>query len=212
MITDSIKNAHQSQRLHYIRINQNDDHFRSFLTDLLQDPEVQALTTTMLLRPMGKNELDYLMGEYSSALLGVAICLLPSEISPDALRPEENKPLIIGELVLGEGGIPSSIAHNRNASIGIAISSAYQGKGYGREALNWAVDWAFRHGNMHSVSISTASFNTRAAKLYRDLGFVEEGRRRQVIWFDRTWHDDLLFSMTEEEWEGMRKASSSKST
>lgn len=204
MITDSIKTAYQSPRLQYIRINRQDEQFKAFLTNLFQDPQVHALTSTMLLRPTGDNEVDYLMDQYANALLGVAICLLPSKTPDDSQMQETTKPTIIGEMVLGEGGIPSSIAHNRNASIGIAISSQYQGKGYGREALTWGLDWAFRHGNLHSVSISTASFNTRAAKLYRDIGFVEEGRRRQVIWFDRAWYDELLFSMTEEEWERVR--------
>jgi RimJ/RimL family protein N-acetyltransferase len=208
MLTDALKTAYRSERLHYMRINQGDGRVRTLLLELFQDARVHALTTTMLLRPMGQRELDYLMGEYSNALLGVAICLLPSEVERTSQQADGNDkpimPIMIGELVIGEGGMPGAIAHNRNASIGMAISSRYQGKGYGREALDWAADWAFRHGNLHSVSISTAAFNTRAAKLYRDAGFVEEGRRRQVIWLDRAWHDELLFSMTEEEWEAVR--------
>jgi len=208
MITDKVSNAYQSARLRYVRITEHDNAMRSFLRKLFDDPRVHAQTSTMLLRPTGKGELDYLMGEYSSALLGVAIWLLPSEVhnkgDKDAGAGPETKGVTIGELIVGEGGIPASIAHNRNASIGLAISPEYQGKGYGREAINWALDWAFRHGGMHTMSISTASFNTRAAQLYRDIGFVAEGRRRQVVWFDREWHDDLLFSMTEEEWEAVR--------
>ena len=196
MLSSAVKEAYQSSRLRYIRINEQDEDARSFICTLFSDPEVHALTASMLLRPVGKSELDYLMREFSSALLGVLVCLIPDG---------DKKPRIIGELIIGEGGIPSSIAHNRTASIGLAISAEYQGKGYGREALDWAVDWAFRHGNLHTLGISTVAFNTRAAKMYQDMGFVAEGRRRQVVRFDRAWHDELLFSMTEDEWEASRR-------
>lgn len=208
MITDAVKNAYQSKRLRYIRIKEHDPKVRDFVSDLLSDPEVFAQTSTMMLRPIGKSELDYLMSVYSNALLGVIICLLPPE--PPAAKGGKDsaettsEDVMIGNIIVGEGGIPGSIAHNRNTSVGLALSSAYQGKGYGREALNWAMDWAFRHAAMHTVSISTSSFNTRAAKLYRDMGFIDEGRRREVVWFDRQWHDELLFSLTEEEWDAAR--------
>ncbi|KAK2609137.1 hypothetical protein QQS21_002364 [Conoideocrella luteorostrata] len=208
MLTEAVRNAYQSQRLCYMRINKQDDRVKSFLKDLFGDPEIHALANTMLMRPIGSDELDFLMGEFSSALLGVVICLLPSEVPDEAreayMKNDGNQAIIIGELTVGEGGVPGAIAHHRNASIGIALSSAYQGKGYGREAINWALDWAFRHANMHTIGISTASFNQRAMRLYEDMGFVREGRRREAVWFDRAWHDDVLFSMTQAEWEAIR--------
>lgn len=208
MISTRVKNVYQSHRLRYMRIVEDNQAHRKFIGELFSDPEIQALTSSMLLRPAGKDELNYLMGEFSRATLGMIICLLPSETSPSGDKTtggaNEEQPVMIGEIILGEGGIPSSIAHNRAANIGLSIAAAYQGKGYGREAINWMLDWAFRHGAMHSVALSTVSYNTRAMNLYEDLGFVHEGRRRQVIWFDRTWHDDVMFSMTEEEWEALR--------
>lgn len=96
------------------------------------------------------------------------------------------------------------MAQHRNIGLGLSLLKEYQGQGYGPEALNWALDWCFRHAGMHTVSIATASFNTRAAALYEKMGFVMEGRKRQVIWYDREWYDSILFSMTEHEWEVLR--------
>lgn len=39
-------------------------------------------------------------------------------------------------------------------------------KGYGGEALDWAIDLSFRHTNLDRIGIWAVEFNTRAATLY----------------------------------------------
>lgn len=94
--------------------------------------------------------------------------------------------------------------HHRNAEIGITILKEHQGKGYGREAINWMLDWGFKHAGLHTIGITTASYNPRAVHLYESMGFVVEGRRRQTIWQNRGWHDLIELGMTEKEWEALR--------
>ncbi len=77
-------------------------------------------------------------------------------------------------------------------------------KGYGSEAINWAVDWAFNYANVHKVEIGTASYNERAAHLYERLGFKFEGRKREVIFMNRRWYDLVEFGMLEHEWAELR--------
>lgn len=101
--------------------------------------------------------------------------------------------------------VAPDLRHHRNADVGMALADAHQGKGYGREALNWIIDWGFRHANLHRVNISTISYNERAISLYKKLGFKEEGRRREYVLFDRKWYDLVDLGMLEQEWEEMRK-------
>jgi RimJ/RimL family protein N-acetyltransferase len=146
----------------------------------------------------------------SKALLGVAICLRPSEEEEKQQEPssEKKKPTIIGTMCLGWGGISPRTAHHRSAHMGIVLAKPYQNKGYGREAINWMLDWAFKHAGLHTVCMIAASFNQRGIHLYQDIGFRLEGRRKEVCYFNRGWYDELDFGMTEHEWEKLRGLSS----
>ncbi|KAK2616554.1 hypothetical protein QQS21_000597 [Conoideocrella luteorostrata] len=222
-IVSTAKTAFQSERLAYIKIDETNEDIKSFLPDVEDDPIVQALSSPAMLKPKGKKDIDWYAEQLAKSHLAVAICLRrdltssngPSEENEKTNSPtietsvqdkgtELAKPTIIGTVCLSWGGIDPSMLHHRNASVGITLGNAFQNKGYGREAINWIIDWGFRHAGLHTISIVTYSYNDRAAHLYRELGFQLEGRRRQVAWFDRKWYDELWFGITESEWEAMR--------
>lgn len=162
-----------------------------------QDPVITALGSSAALQPVGTADLDNGIAAITSSLLSVAISLLPSEAGPDT------DPVIIGNMTLGR--VSPRTAHHRNTSIGIKLLREHQGKGYGGEALDWMLDWAFRHAGMHTVSLTAVDFNQSAIGLYRKLGFRVEGRRKEVVYFDGGWHDEIDFGMTEREWEVLRE-------
>jgi RimJ/RimL family protein N-acetyltransferase len=54
------------------------------------------------------------------------------------------------------------------------------------------------------VEISASSFNERAIYLYQKLGFNLEGRKREVIYVNRKYHDLVQFGMLESEWKESR--------
>lgn len=221
-MTEGIPNAFRSARLEYIRADENDEHFMAFVPQIEQDPLIHVLASPVMLRPKTKKDMESYAQSVSRSLLGVAICLLPEEekrrqeetgkpdtkVEPAGEKKEEKegekKPTIVGAITIGWGGHSSSTAFNRTSSIGISLAKPYQNKGYGREAINWMLDWAFTHAGLHTVSIAAASFNPRAMHLYEDIGFKLEGRRREVIWFNRGWHDEVEFGITEKEWEALR--------
>lgn len=84
--------------------------------------------------------------------------------------------------------------------IGISVAPPYQGQGYGSEAILWALDFAFRHANMHRVGIGAHAWNEGAWKLYERLGFVHEGRRRDAVWYDGAYRDTIDMGMLKTEW------------
>ncbi|TQV94786.1 GNAT family acetyltransferase [Cordyceps javanica] len=226
----ALDNAFESKRLRYIAVEDESDDYKGVLADMINEASLQALSSEMIIRPQGKTDVQFLATMYRKALLGVAICLGPSEEQEEEEEPADSAPppssdrqeqktekkkkkptTIIGTLCIGWGGIPDSLRHNRNAYIGITLARPYRGRGYGREALDWGVDWAFRHGNLHTLSLTTVSFNEVGQRLYESAGFAFVGRRREVAWADRQWHDELIYSMTETEWEALRGLRKEKS-
>jgi len=58
----------------------------------------------------------------------------------------------------------------RIAMIGLGIPDAkLRGKGYGREVLNWALEYAFMHLGLHRVELGVFSFNKSAYGLYKSV-------------------------------------------
>jgi RimJ/RimL family protein N-acetyltransferase len=110
----------------------------------------------------------------------------------------------IGEIHLSGG--PKKTAHHRATELGIDILPAYQGKGYGAEAISWALDYAFRRAGLHRVRVRALEWNEGAMKLYERLGFKLEGREREGMWHEGRWWDVVEYSMLEGEWWEMERA------
>ncbi|CAO2650060.1 Nn.00g013520.m01.CDS01 [Neocucurbitaria sp. VM-36] len=110
----------------------------------------------------------------------------------------------IGEIHLS--ALPPHQAHHRWTEIGIDILPAYQGRGYGGEAIEWALEYAFRRAGLHRVKIRAFEWNDRALRLYERVGFKEEGREREALWHLGRWWDGITMGMLEREWrERVRK-------
>ncbi|KND88930.1 ATPase get3 [Tolypocladium ophioglossoides CBS 100239] len=178
-VADDIVNAYSSSRLRYIRADASDPLFKAFIPQIEQDPVIQAFAASTMLQPKSARHFESYAESVASSLLGVAVCLLPQkeeerqrqeEVADlgklslrekNEVKKKEKEPTIIGVMCLGWGGISPAVAHHRTAPIGISLAKQYQNKGYGREAIKWMLDWAFKHAGLHSVSISSASFNPR---------------------------------------------------
>ena len=117
----------------------------------------------------------------SSVLLLIALC--------------ENDQ-VIGDIQIGDID-----TFNRNAFIRIAIDqSAYQGKGYGSEAIQLMLDYGFGILNLHRIELNVFAYNERAIHTYEKLGFVREGVQRQALYYDHAYHDSILMSILADEY------------
>jgi RimJ/RimL family protein N-acetyltransferase len=74
------------------------------------------------------------------------------------------------------------------------------GRGYGSEATELMLDHAFGTLGLHRVALAVFSFNERAIRSYRKVGFVVEGRSRQAIFRDGRFWDELHMSVLADEW------------
>ena len=77
---------------------------------------------------------------------------MPNNASTPTPGPEPPTP--IGMLTLGIPGSPDTYAHHhRRVVLGITLANAYCDRGYGTEALRWALAWAFGKAGLHRVSL-----------------------------------------------------------
>jgi RimJ/RimL family protein N-acetyltransferase len=82
---------------------------------------------------------------------------------------------------IGHANIRDLGSVHRTAEFGILIGEAdCRGKGYGTEATQLVLDYAFTALGVHNVWLDTLSFNAAAIGAYTRAGFREIGRRRQA--------------------------------
>ncbi len=85
--------------------------------------------------------------------------------------------------------------------VSIAIGDeANRGKGYGRDAMRLALNYAFGELNLHRVCLTVFSYNIGAMKLYESLGFTREGVYREHLRRDGRRYDMLLYGLLVHEW------------
>jgi RimJ/RimL family protein N-acetyltransferase len=87
------------------------------------------------------------------------------------------------------------------AEIGLWIAPAAQGEGYGGEAAERVVDYAFDELRMHKVSARVFAYNEASRRLFEDrLGFEREGIQRDEVVADGEFHDVYYYGVLESEW------------
>ena len=71
---------------------------------------------------------------------------------------------------------------NQIGEVGIMIGDKnYWDKGYGTEALVLLLDFSFEALNLHNISLWTYSFNERALKSFKNIGFKLIGKKREAL-------------------------------
>jgi RimJ/RimL family protein N-acetyltransferase len=92
--------------------------------------------------------------------------------------------------------------NNRVGSLAIGIGDTnYQNKGFGSEALELILRYAFHELNLHRVGLDVIGYNGRAIRAYEKAGFVEEGRLRSAIYRDGNYSDRIIMGILRSEWE-----------
>lgn len=92
--------------------------------------------------------------------------------------------------------------NNRVGSLAIGIGDTkYQNKGYGSEALQLILRYAFHELNLHRVGLDVIGYNSRAIRAYEKAGFIEEGRIRSAIYRDGHYSDRIMMGILKSEWE-----------
>jgi diamine N-acetyltransferase len=91
---------------------------------------------------------------------------------------------------------------NRRGDVGMMIGeSDARGMGYGTEAMQLLLDFAFTAIGLHSVMLLYFEFNHAARRCYEKAGFRETGRRRQSLWSGGRFWDEVFMDVLSSEFE-----------
>ncbi len=102
------------------------------------------------------------------------------EFIEDCLK-SNNKLCIIGEVngkIVGNlsfrSGVRPRIKHT--GELGISVLKEYWGVGIGKILMQYLIDWAKNSGIIRKINLRVREDNHKGIKLYKKLGFKEEGR------------------------------------
>jgi RimJ/RimL family protein N-acetyltransferase len=108
---------------------------------------------------------------------------------------------LIGEIVLNRIDFT-----NHSASLRIGLRTPYTNQGYGREAMQLLISYAFAQIRLHRIALTAFAFNPRAIHVAQQLGFQVEGRRREAIYQDGSYHDAVELAILEGEHRAWERA------
>jgi RimJ/RimL family protein N-acetyltransferase len=112
-----------------------------------------------------------------------------------------------GGVHIGNVNFHQVIAENRKARLGVAIGDkTYWSRGYGTDALVTLCRFGFEDMNLHRIDLLVDADNLRAQACYRKVGFVEEGRLRQVRSTRGRYVDQLVMGVLRREFDDLHGA------
>lgn len=90
---------------------------------------------------------------------------------------------------------------HRTAELQIRIGEVSErGKGYGTEATNQLLLFAFKDLNLHRVYLHVLGDNAAALRMYEKIGFKREGALRQAAYIDGKYLDVVVMGILREEY------------
>jgi RimJ/RimL family protein N-acetyltransferase len=96
---------------------------------------------------------------------------------------------------------------NGNGFLKLAIGeSDCRRKGWGSDALDLLLRYAFSELNLFRLTALVPEYNTCALGMVKKFGFVEEVRRRQALMRDGRCWDLIYFGLLNDEWRSRRVA------
>lgn len=88
---------------------------------------------------------------------------------------------------------------------GIFIKPEFQRKGYAKEALFMIMEFYFNQLRCRKFNVSVYSYNEPSNRLFEKIGLVVEGRRRNTVFTDGTFYDEILYGLTKDEFSELVK-------
>jgi RimJ/RimL family protein N-acetyltransferase len=117
----------------------------------------------------------------------------------EGIEQKENSTILVAEkdnknlvgFLMAVGGNAKRIKHS--AYIVMGILNEYRGKGIGTKLIEELERWAFNH-NIHRLELTVVTCNEAALSLYRKMGFVIEGTKKNSLCIDGKFVDEYDMS------------------
>ncbi len=155
--------------------------------------------------------------EETALLLNGRAYAVPLGAQEAWLRERAGKPLSFGGVFLaietkegehvGNIDISGASPEDRWGWLGVLVGeTSHRGRGFGSDAIRTLLRFAFDEMNLEVVRLQVWSFNERAIACYRRRGFVEEARLRSDIYAEGRWYDNVVMSVTRDEFHAEEQA------
>ena len=81
----------------------------------------------------------------------------------------------------------------KNGIVGYSIDKEYEGKGYMKEAVNLALEYAKNYLDLHRLEASILTDNVRSKGVLLSCGFEEVGLNKNYLYINGSWRDHITF-------------------
>jgi RimJ/RimL family protein N-acetyltransferase len=107
---------------------------------------------------------------------------------------------------IGTCGLHEINWKDRKATAGIAIGEKeFWNGGRGTEAASLLVEYAFCQLNLNRIGSSVYDFNERSLAMQKKIGFQIEGRRRQAVFKNNRYADEIILGLLKKKWKRVVK-------
>ena len=97
---------------------------------------------------------------------------------------------------IGFMGLSNISKSNKNADLFIMIGEdAYRGKGVGKIAMQWLLDYGFVKLKLHKINLGVIERNKPAVKLYKKMGFKIEGVMVDEVFYKNGYYTCLSMAL-----------------
>ena len=149
--------------------------------EFVNDPEIKKYLTPGIPFPLRKEDEEKWYEELNPLGDGTYVF---------AIEKIDNKEYI------GGCGINKVDWKNSIAEVGIFLGKPYWNKGYGTDALKTLINFIFNEMNINKVKLEVFSFNERAIRSYKKIGFKKEG-----IFRNGQYYDVIIMGLLRKEWK-----------
>jgi RimJ/RimL family protein N-acetyltransferase len=107
------------------------------------------------------------------------------------------------EKLLGCCGLTYIDWKNRNADLSLYIgyNNFYiDEEGYAKEASLLLFEYGFKELNLHKIWTEIYEYDDKKLKLYKEIGFKEDGRLRDNNYYNGQWWDSIMLSILKQEY------------
>lgn len=97
---------------------------------------------------------------------------------------------LVGHITLYGATVP-----DRAATLAIVIGPEFAGEGLGPDAVEVMLRYGFSEMGLNRIELTVWAFNDRAIRAYGRCGFVVEGRRREAVYHNGAFVDQVIMSV-----------------
>ncbi len=124
-----------------------------------------------------------------------------TRVYPDGMPTEMVFRIEKDNAIIGEVRLKNLRWFNRKAELSIIIHKEQQGQGFGKEVLEYLIDYAFNKMNLHRLEAEALEFNEASVLMLEKIGFQLEGRLREAKYHNDKYWDILRYGLLKGEYK-----------